>query len=465
MAGEIPLRILLMEDDMGLAHLCRTRLERSGYVVDHAPDGEQGLAMYEAGDYDAVLLDHTMPVYDGLEVICRLAARGPLPPVVMVTGSGNEQVAVEALRLGARDYIVKDVDCGYLDLLPTVIGRALHRHRAEEYTRLAAKVFENVSEGILITDHQGQIVSVNEAFTEITGYTAKEVLGKKPCLLKSGQQDAEFYQEMRRSLTETDRWEGELWDRHKDGTAFPVWLTVSAVKNAFGSVANYVGVLTDITYRKQTEERLRYLATHDPLSGLANRALFQDSLTRSIAQARRDQHTLAIMLLDLDHFKAVNDDLGHAAGDMLLKRVAERLTDCVRDYDVVARLGGDEFIILLSGPTDAQCAANIAQRILSALSKPIPVDGTGVAVSASMGISVYPADGEDAEGLMKNADSAMYRAKECRGRYEFWSPAGLPHDCSVRREGKASASPERRSRREPARRNQCTVPEELADAF
>lgn len=439
MARKTPLRILLMEDDLGLAKLCRTKLERSGYVLDHAPDGEQGLAMYEAGDYDVVLLDHAMPVHDGLEVIRRLASQGPLPPIVMVTGSGSEQVAVEALGLGALDYVVKDTDCGYLDLLPTVIERALRQHRAEEYTRLAAKVFENVSEGILITDQQGQIVSINEAFTEITGYHVEEVLGKKPSLLQSGQQDAEFYQEMWRSLAETGRWEGELWDRRKSGAAFPVWLTVSAVKYAFGSVANYVGVLTDITYRKQTEERLRYLATHDALSGLANRALFQDSLTRSIAQARRDQHTLAIMLLDLDHFKAVNDDLGHATGDMLLKSVAERLTGCVRDCDVVARLGGDEFIILLTAPTDAQGAADIARRILSALSKPIPVGVAELPVGASIGISLYPKHGEDPDTLLKNADSAMYRAKECRGRYEFWSPVGLPLDRSVRRDGNVVA--------------------------
>jgi len=423
-----PIRILLMEDDPGLASLCQARLKRAGYIVDHACDGEEGLARYHERAYDVVLLDHGMPVYDGLEVLRRLVSQGPLPPVVMVTGSGNEQVAVEALRLGARDYIVKDVDCGYLDLLPTVIERALRQHRAEEYTRLAAKVFENVSEGILITDHQGQIISVNEAFTEITGYAAEEVVGKKPCLLKSGQQDAEFYQEMWRSLTETGRWEGELWDRRRDGTAFPVWLTISAVKHAFGSVVNYVGVLTDITYRKHTEKRLLYLARHDPLSCLANRASFQDALARAISLARRNQQTLAIMLLDLDHFKAVNDELGHAAGDMLLKGVAERLIGCVRDSDVVARLGGDEFILLLSGPTDAQGAADIAQRILNALSEPFLVGGTGVAVGTSVGISMYPADGEDPEGLIRNADSAMYRAKERRGRYEFWGDAGLPRD-------------------------------------
>ena len=431
MAAERPLRILLMEDDMGLAHLCRTRLERSGYVVDHAPDGEQGLAMHEAGAYDVVLLDHAMPIYDGLEVICRLASQGPLPPIVMITGSGNEQVAVEAMRLGARDYIVKDTECGYLDLLPTVIERALSQHHAEEYTRLAAKVFESVSEGILVTDHQGHIVSVNDAFTGITGYAVEEVLGKKPCLLKSGQQDAKFYQEMWRSLIETGRWEGELWDRRKDGAAFPVFLTISAVRDTYGAVANYVGVLMDITNRKQAEERLRHLATHDPLSGLANRAFFQDTLAGAISLARRNQQTLAIMLLDLDNFKAVNDALGHATGDMLLKAVAERLTGCVRDCDVVARLGGDEFIVLLSGIASAQGAGDTAQRILSAFSKPISVGGTELTASTSIGISLYPADGEDPETLVKNADSAMYRAKERRGCYVFWNQAGLRRDGSA----------------------------------
>jgi diguanylate cyclase (GGDEF)-like protein len=256
---------------------------------------------------------------------------------------------------------------------------------------------------------------------------------------------------MWRSLAETGRWEGELWDRRKDGAAFPVWLTISAVKDPHGAVANYVGVLTDITYRKQTEAHLRHLATHDPLSGLANRALFQDSLTRSIALARRNQQTLAIMLLDLDHFKAVNDALGHATGDLLLRGVAARLTSCVREGDVVARLGGDEFVILLSGATDAQGAADIAGRILSALSKPIPVGVAELPVGASIGISLYPKHGEDPDALLKNADSAMYRAKECRGRYEFWSDAGLPRDrpscCGSR---KAPACAGGRSRQHPA---------------
>jgi diguanylate cyclase (GGDEF)-like protein/PAS domain S-box-containing protein len=425
MAAEGPAQVLLMEDDAGLAHLCQARLKQNGHAVDHALDGEQGLAMYDAGAYDIVLLDHSMPVYDGLEVIRRLASRGRLPPVVMVTGTGDEQTAVEAMRLGARDYVVKDTEGGYLDLLPTVIARVLRHQRAEEYTQLAARVFESVSEGILITDGQGRIVSVNGAFTRITGYSAEEAVGSTPRLLRSGQQEADFYQEMWRSLAETSRWEGELWDRRRNGEAFPVWLTISAVRHAAGAVANYVGVLTDVTHRKQAEERLRHLATHDPLTGLANRALFEDALARALSVARRSRQALAIMLLDLDHFKAVNDALGHAAGDRLLRAVAERLTGSVRDCDVVARLGGDEFVILLAGVTDAQDAAGTGQRVLRALSTPLLIGGEEVAVGASIGISLYPADGEDPEGLLRSADSAMYRAKEGRGRYEFSSHVGL----------------------------------------
>jgi diguanylate cyclase (GGDEF)-like protein/PAS domain S-box-containing protein len=421
MAGDGPVRILLMEDDAGLARLCRGRLRRDGYVVDHAQDGEQGLAMSDAGAYDIILLDHTMPVYDGLEVIRRLAARGRLTPVVMVTGTGSEQVAVEAVRLGARDYVVKDPNGGYLDLLPTVIERVLRQQRAEEYTRLAAKVFENVSEGILITDPQGRIVTVNEAFTGVTGYTAEEVLGSAPSLLSSGGHDAGFRQEMRQALTETGRWKGELWDRRKDGEAFPVWLTISAVRDSYDAVANYVAVFTDITFRKQTEERLRHMATHDPLTGLPNRDLSQDRMRQAMAIARRRPQLIAVALLDMDDFKLVNDTMGHAVGDLLLKEVAARLLRSVRGCDTVARLGGDEFILLLPELTSLDDVGAIADRVLDTLSQPYLLDGRQQAASASMGISLYPTDSESPDVLLRNADSAMYRAKQARTGYEFWS--------------------------------------------
>lgn len=419
-----PVRILLMEDDAGAARLCRRALERAGYVVDHASDGQQGLAMYDAGSYDVLTLDHAMPVYDGLEVIRRLASRGFLPPIVMVTGAGDERTAVEAMKLGVYDYVVKDVDGGYLDLLPAVIERALQRRRVEERVRLAAKVFESAAEGIMVTDAQGQIVSVNPAFTSITGHTAEEVIGKNPRLLQSGRHDKQFYKAMWATLVETGRWHGEIWDRRKNGAAYPAWLTISAVKDERGRTSHYASTFTDITVHKEAEERLGYLATHDPLTGLANRALFRDRLTQAVAFARREKRTAAVMLLDLDRFKPINDTLGHATGDVVLQEVAKRLRGCLRDSDSAARLGGDEFAVLLSTVSGSQGAVVVAQRMLQAIAQPFIFGARECAVTASIGISLYPTHAENAEALLSNADSAMYRAKKRRNCYELSHPDG-----------------------------------------
>ncbi len=413
-------RVLLMEDDAGLARLCQKRLARSGCKVDHALDGEQGLALHQAGDYDIVLLDHSMPVYDGLEVIRRIASSARPTPAVMVTGAGSEQIAVEALRLGARDYVIKDVEGGYLDLLPTVIERVLRQEKADREMQLAAKVFESVSEGILITDPQGRIISTNHAFTAITGYSSEEVAGLSAGYLASDRSDPRSRQAMRRALHETGRWEGEMWDRRKDGSALPVWLRVSSVRDQSGAITNFVGVIADITFRKQAEERLQHLATHDPLTGLANRAFFQDTLAREILLARRDSRMLAVMLLDVDHFKIVNDTFGHAAGDVALKGFADRLARALRESDLVARLGGDEFVVLLTD-IDSAYSASVMGRVLSALSHPISVGLADLVVTCSAGIALYPNDATDAEELLRKADAAMYRAKKRRGCCVFAS--------------------------------------------
>lgn len=416
-----PIRVLVMEDDAGLARLCIKKLTRAGYFVDHASDGEKGLAAYQTGNYDVITLDHNMPVYDGLEVIRRLATLGSLPPIIMVTGAGNEQIAVEAMKLGARDYIVKDVEGGYLNLLPTVIERALYQQRIEEHTRLTAKVFANAAEGILVTDTQARIVSVNKAFTEITGYPTEEVMGQNPKLLSSEQHIPEFYKVMWTTLLETGEWQGEIWNRHKNGTAYPLWLTISAIKDEQGKTTNYMGIFIDITSNKQAEEHLRYQATHDPLTNLPNRNLFQDRLKQVIAQASRSKRQIAVMMMDLDNFKPVNDTLGHAIGDLLLKETAKRLISCMRECDTAARLGGDEFTVLLTELSDPPDTAVIAQRILDKISQPFIFGERKCTVTASIGISFYPAHGNDPETLLKNADEAMYRAKKQRNCYQFFT--------------------------------------------
>ncbi|MGA7561807.1 MAG: sensor domain-containing diguanylate cyclase [Desulfobaccales bacterium] len=303
-----------------------------------------------------------------------------------------------------------------------IIEPALHQHYVEAQMRLATMVFENAGEGILVTDRQSKVITVNQAFTEITGYAPEEIIGQTLELLQAEPPGAESPQNIWATLRTTGKWQGEIWYRRKNGEAFPAWLTLRAVGDQQGRIANYVGMLTDITFRRQAEDRLRYLATHDPLTGLANRYLFQDHLHQALAQARRSERSVAVMLMDLDRFKIINDTLGHAIGDLVLKEEAERLQGSIRESDTAARLGGDEFLVLLTELTDLEDTAWIAGKILEAMARPYVFDGQEYAVAASIGISLFPLHGEDPEVLIKNADTAMYCAKERGNCWVFYAP-------------------------------------------
>jgi diguanylate cyclase (GGDEF)-like protein/PAS domain S-box-containing protein len=278
----------------------------------------------------------------------------------------------------------------------------------------------------VVTDSQAQIVSVNQAFTVISGYSAEELIGKNARLFQSGLHEPKFYREMWAALTQTGGWHGEVWNRRKNGEAYPAWLTLSAVKDERGRTTHYAGILMDVTAQKEAEEYLRHRATHDPLTDLPNRELFRDRLSQALSLARREKRPAAVMLLDLDRFKPVNDRLGHATGDRLLQGVARRLLASVRDCDSAARLGGDEFAVLLPGIASAKEAASVAQRLLNALAKPFLFDGRECSISASIGISLYPAHGATADALLSSADAAMYRAKQHRNCYKLFHPAAEP---------------------------------------
>jgi diguanylate cyclase (GGDEF)-like protein/PAS domain S-box-containing protein len=296
-----------------------------------------------------------------------------------------------------------------------------NRREAEENLRLAAKVFDSSVEGILITDAASRIITVNHAFTLITGYNAEEAVGMTPALFNSGKHGEDFYRSMWASLREAGQWRGEIWNRRKSGETYLEWLTISAVRNEHGETTNYVAVFSDITSRKLAEERLNYLANHDALTGLPNRTLFMERLTLALAHAHRNAKMTAVMFFDLDRFKIVNDTLGHTAGDALLQEVARRVVSCLREDDTVARLGGDEFTIILEGLGDEQDVAPIAQKITDILAVPMNLSGQEVFITASIGISVYPNDGADAAALVKNADAAMYRAKDLgKNNYQFF---------------------------------------------
>jgi two-component system CheB/CheR fusion protein len=283
--------------------------------------------------------------------------------------------------------------------------------RAEDQLRLAARVFDRSGEGIVVTDAHQKILTVNSAFTQVTGYTAEEAIGQSPKLLASGKQDASFYKSMWDHLETHGWWQGEIWNKRKGGEIYPEWLTINAVNDQEGNVINYVGIFSDISVVKESQRKVEFLATHDELTALPNRALFLDRLRQAIAHAERGENTFAVLFIDLDNFKVINDSMGHAAGDDLLKEVAARLRDCVRGGDTVARFGGDEFALLVEEATVAE-AEMTAHRISDAMLRPHAIGRQNVYPGASIGICLYPDDGLDPETLLKNADSAMYQAKD-----------------------------------------------------
>ena len=296
--------------------------------------------------------------------------------------------------------------------------------KQEDQLLLMASVFENTIEGIIITDAEMVIEKVNPAFTAITGYSEEEAAGKTPNFLQSGRHDTGFYEAMWRALQTEGRWSGQIWNRRKNGEAYAQWMSVVVIPDVEGKPKQYVAVFHDITDIKHKEEKIKYQAEHDPLTGLPNRALFYDRLAMNLARARRNREMLAVLFLDLDNFKHTNDTLGHAMGDLLLKEVAARLKSCLRTEDTVARVGGDEFLIILPELSRKRQCSEAAARIIKSISSTFQIQGHELHVGASIGITIYPLDGEDRETLVKNADLAMYRAKEQgKNNYQLFTPA------------------------------------------
>lgn len=308
------------------------------------------------------------------------------------------------------------------------------RFESERSQRLITAVFESTLEAIMVTDRENRITMVNPAFEHITGYRLDEALGKSPAMLSSGRHDQQFYLDMWQTLQNSGIWSGEVWNRRKDGSLYIEWLTITALhpRDEYGtpveSEAGYVALFSDITQRKEAENKLRYKAHHDALTGLPNRSLFDDHLQLSLSQARRYGRNFALLYIDLDYFKKVNDTLGHAAGDELLIECAYRMSQCSRESDTLSRLGGDEFALLLSEISGREEIEDIASRIVAAVALPFNLTQGIGNISASIGIAVYPEHGQDADTLKANADLALYEVKRrSRNAYQFYSAelAGL----------------------------------------
>jgi diguanylate cyclase (GGDEF)-like protein/PAS domain S-box-containing protein len=369
---------------------------------------------------------HTVSPTDGVERTFSFRRMGVVPLVVIV-GAGSEDYLADwyAQRRAAIALCVGMAllygACG------VVLWRLQRQNRlARQRIELLAKVFEHSGEAIMVTDREHRVVEVNPAFVRQTGYTPGEIVGQLPDSLNSPQTTAADVEAMRLCIENTGQWRGELWDRAKDGRIYPKWLSISVLRDANGEVTHHIANSIDVTEAKQAEDRIRHLAHHDTLTQLPNRVLLHGRLEQAMAAARRETSQLAMLFIDMDRFKDINDTLGHPVGDGLLVEVGRRLSAMVRDSDIVARLGGDEFVLVLTGTGQdaARAGAAVSAKVLAELGRPYRVRGHELHSTPSIGIALFPVDGEDADTLMKHADAAMYHAKAAgRNNAQFFTAA------------------------------------------
>jgi diguanylate cyclase (GGDEF)-like protein/PAS domain S-box-containing protein len=335
--------------------------------------------------------------------------------------SGEAEGLLVALSESEDDFVPPDLP--EIRQNAALIGIAIHRKQSDEALRLAASVYEASSEAVMVVDPDNRIVAVNPAFTSTTGYRLEEVAGKDPKVLASGRHGPAFYQAMWQSIVATGGWQGEIWNRRKNGEEYVEWVNINSVRDETGAVQRRVAIFSDVSERKAAEELVWRKANYDGLTGLPNRQLFLDRIGQALSQAERDGDSAALLFIDLDHFKDVNDTLGHESGDQLLKEAAARIRCCVRHSDTVARLGGDEFTVLLTSVSEPTSAERVARSIAAQLAAPFRLGKETAYVSASIGITLYPQDGQSVDMLFKQADQAMYAAKAAgRNGYSWFTP-------------------------------------------
>ena len=401
-----------------------TRVQASQRHRDvlHSGDGTTIFAVFDDDRYLGLVAEGQLALSpEGV-----FAEFGALRRVEPLPGNAPLEQVLEYIRRTREEHIpVADGEGHFLGVVSQAsLFAALIAHFDAELRRhdIAASVFDNTSDGIVVTDASASIILVNRAFTETTGYTLEEASGQRPSMLSSGHHQPDFYQSMWQSLKETGAWSGEIWNRRKNGEIYPEWLRISSVRDGQGAVTNYVGIFAEISSQQHLQRQLHQLAYYDALTGLPNRQLFYDRIGQAIVHAKRDGSGFAILFIDLDRFKDINDSLGHSFGDKLLQAAACRIKGVVRETDTVSRLGGDEFTILLSETGSERDVAAIASSIVQSSEIPLDVDGRKIHLTASVGIARYPNDGRDVDTLVKNADVAMYRAKrEGRNRYCFFT--------------------------------------------
>lgn len=431
-------RILIVDDALANIDILMSALEPE-FEVQFATSGAEALFLLEAGAKpDLILLDVLMPGMDGFEVCRRLKAeeRTRDVPVIFLTAKDGEHDEAFGLSLGAVDYITKPFPMAIvkarlrnhikLVLQERRLQREIAEHKAaREQLQVAGMVFNASSEGMLLVNAANRIVAVNPAFVALTGYGPEDVVGKDPKLLHSGRHDAAFYRAMWEALHTTGTWQGEIWNKRKSGEEYAEQLTINTIYDDSGEVYLRVALFADITEKKESEALIEFQARYDALTQLPNRQLFAERLAQAGERAHRDNSRVALLYIDLDHFKEVNDTLGHHQGDALLVQVAHRIRRCVSESETVtvARLGGDEFTVIVPDFEDMGEVEWLARAIIDSLSKPYQLGDHLAHVSASVGITVFPDDAPGTDGLLRNADQAMYAAKRAgRNGYQAFNP-------------------------------------------
>ena len=445
-------RILVIDDDASVRMSFRVYLEDNGYQVETAENGRQGLELFRAQRPDLLLLDLRMPEIDGLELLATIRQESPELPVIVVSGAGTLEDSIEALRLGAWDYFIKPIQD--MEVLKHAIDRALEKaelyrenqryrthleqlvaertreleqkteaaRQTAEQLRIFSEVVEQSASAVMITSRNGRIQYVNSRFSEITGYQADEVIGRNPRVLNSSLTSPETYDDLWSNITNGHVWKGELINRRKDGTRYWQHITITPIAAGKEKITHYLAVMEDITDRKEYESQLLHKANHDSLTGLPNRVLALDRLEQALARCRREGSRGVLMYLDLDGFKAINDNHGHEVGDRVLVAVSDRLQKCVREMDTVARIGGDEFLVILQGLESVESVPYLADKIHGAFVNPIVIGESRFVCTVSIGIAFFPDEGDESRTLLVNADSAMYSAKQAgRNQSRYFS--------------------------------------------